>query len=54
MSGPSRRFDPSELRTPGVTEPSVAELADALGAARELEALAASEGIRPTEGSTTG
>ena len=50
MSGPSRRFDPSELRTPGVTEPSVAELADALGAARELEALAASEGIRPTEG----
>ena len=50
MSGPPRRFDPSELRTPGVTEPSAAELADALGAARELEALAASEGIRPTEG----
>ncbi len=50
MSGPYRRFDPSELRTPGVTEPSAAELADALGAARDLEALAASEGIRPTEG----
>lgn len=50
MSGPYRRFDPSELRTPGVTEPSVAELADALGAARELEALAVSDGIRPTEG----
>jgi hypothetical protein len=50
MSGPYRRFDPSELRTPGVSEPSVAELADALGAARDLEALAASDGIRPTDG----
>jgi cell division septation protein DedD len=50
MSGPYRQFDPSELRTPGVTEPSAAELADALGAARDLEALAASDGIRPTEG----
>ena len=50
MTGPSRRFDPSELQTPGVAEPSAAELADALGAARDLEALAASDGIRPTEG----
>jgi uncharacterized membrane protein YgcG len=50
MTGPSRRFDPSELRTPGAADPSAAELADALGAARDLEALAASEGIRPTEG----
>lgn len=50
MSGPYRRFDPSELRTDGVSEPSVAELADALGAARDLEALAVSDGIRPTEG----
>ena len=50
MTGPSRRFDPSELRTPGAAEPSAAELAEALGAARDLEALAASEGIRPTEG----
>lgn len=50
MSGPSRRFDPSELRTPGEAEPPVAELADALATARELEALAASDGIRPIEG----
>lgn len=50
MTGPSRRFDPSELRTPGVIGPSAAELADALGAARDLESLAASEGIRPTDG----
>jgi len=50
MTGPSRRFDPSELQTPGVAEPSAAELADALGAARDLEALAASDDIRPSEG----
>jgi hypothetical protein len=53
VSGPGRRFDPSELRTtgrPGDTQPSDAELADALGVARDLEALAASEGIRPTDG----
>jgi hypothetical protein len=50
MSGPNRRFDPSELRTPGETEPSVAESAGALAAARELEALAASDLVRPSEG----
>jgi hypothetical protein len=53
MSGPGRRFDPSELRTsgrPGDTQPSDAELAEALGVARELEALSAADGIRPTEG----
>jgi hypothetical protein len=53
MSGPGRRFDPSELRTsgkPGDSQPSDAELAQALGVARDLEALATSEGIRPTEG----
>lgn len=50
MSGPGGRFDPSELRSPGEPEPSAAELADALVAARELEAMAATEGIRPTEG----
>lgn len=53
MSGPSRRFDPSELRTsgkPGDTQPSDAELAEALAVARELEALSAADGIRPTEG----
>ena len=50
MSGPTRRFDPSELRTPGETEPSVAESASALAAARELEALAASDLARPSDG----
>ena len=50
MTGPARRFDPSDLQTPGVADPSAAELADALRAARDLEALAASDGVRPTEG----
>jgi hypothetical protein len=53
VSGPGRRFDPSELRTtgrPGDTQPSDAELAETLGVARDLEALAAAEGIRPTDG----
>jgi uncharacterized membrane protein YgcG len=50
VTGPARRFDPSELQTPGVAEPSAAKLAGALGAARDLEALAASDGIRPTDG----
>jgi hypothetical protein len=49
VSGPGRRFDPSELRTAGEPEPSVAELADALLAARELESVT-TEGIHPTEG----
>jgi hypothetical protein len=53
VSGPGRRFDPSELRTsgrPGDAQPSDAELAEALGVARDLEALSVSEGIRPTDG----
>lgn len=53
MSGPGRRFDPSELRTsgePGHTQPSDAELAEAFVVARELEELSAVDGIRPTEG----
>ena len=50
MSGPSGRFDPSELRVPGEAAPSPADQADAMLAARELEALAAGSAIRPTEG----
>jgi hypothetical protein len=50
MSGPQHRFDPAELRVPGEPEPSVAELADVLAAARGLEALGADAGIRPTAG----
>lgn len=53
MSGPGRRFDPAELRSPGVSDeapPSDAELAEALAVARELESLSAAEGIRPTDG----
>lgn len=50
MSGPIRRFDPSELVVPGEAPPSQAEQADALLAARELEALAAGVIVRPTDG----
>jgi hypothetical protein len=50
MTGPTRRFDPGELRVPGEPDLSVAEQADALLAARELEAVAASAHVRPTEG----
>ena len=50
MSGSPRRFDPAELRVPGEPDPSVTELADALAAARELEALATDPGIRPSDG----
>jgi hypothetical protein len=53
MSGPGRRFDPSELRTsgePGGSQPSDVELAESLAVARELEALSIADGIRPTEG----
>ena len=50
MSGPYRPFDPAELRIPGEADPSHAELAEALTTARELEALAVSAGIRPTDG----
>ena len=50
MTGPIRRFDPSELAGGGDPEPSTAELADALAVARELESLTAEPGIRPTAG----
>jgi len=50
MSGPIRRFDPSEVRDPGQPAPPRAEQADALLAARELESLAGNALIRPTEG----
>lgn len=49
MTGPTRRFDPSELQTPGESEPSVAELARALAAARELEAMASDADVHPTD-----
>ncbi|MEA2619970.1 MAG: hypothetical protein QOC97_743, partial [Chloroflexota bacterium] len=49
MTGPVRRFDPAELRSPSESEPSAAESAQLLAAARELEALAAADGSRPTE-----
>jgi hypothetical protein len=50
VTGASGRFDPSELRTPGEPDSSTATLAGELVAARELEALAAADGIRPSEG----
>lgn len=50
MSGPQRRFDPAELHMSGEPEPSTAELADALAAARELESLGTETGIRPSDG----
>ena len=50
MTGPYRPFDPAELRVPDEADPSPAESADALSMARELEALAVSAGIRPTDG----
>lgn len=50
MTGPTRRFDPGELRVPGEPDLPVAEQADALLAARELEAVASSAIVRPTEG----
>jgi hypothetical protein len=50
MSGPTRRFDPSELVTPGEPGPPAAEQADAMLLARDLEGLAANDLIRPTDG----
>lgn len=50
MSGPIRRFDPGELLLPGESEPSAADMADSLLAARELEALAMDTAIRPSDG----
>jgi hypothetical protein len=50
MTGPIRRFDPGELTGSGEPEPSVAELAEALAVARDLESLPAEPGVRPTAG----
>lgn len=46
MTGPGRRFDPAELR--GGAQPTDAEFAEILAAARELEALAARDVVFPT------
>lgn len=50
MSGPGRRFDPAELLGGPGSEPTSAELADALAAARALEAHASGDRVRPTAG----
>lgn len=50
MSGLQRRFDAAELRIPGEPDPTLAEQAEALATARDLEALAVDAGIRPTDG----
>jgi hypothetical protein len=49
VSGEYPRFDPAEILGSD-DDGSVAELAEALAAARGLEALATSDGIRPTDG----
>ncbi|MEO8570570.1 MAG: hypothetical protein ABI553_02625 [Chloroflexota bacterium] len=50
MSGGAPRFDPSEIDSGNPGDRSIVERADLLAAARELEALAGIDGIRPTEG----
>lgn len=50
MSGMGRRFDPSEVRPDTGPGPSDAELAEAMVAARELEALGARDAAGPTVG----
>lgn len=50
MSGPGRSFDPSELRGGPGPAPTTAELADALAAARALEAHASGDLVQPTDG----
>lgn len=50
MTGPGRRFDPAELRSDSGGDPSDAEMADALAAARELEMLSARDQVGPTVG----
>lgn len=50
MTGPGRRFNPSELLGGAEGNPTDAELADAFVAARALEAHALSDHVRPTEG----
>ena len=50
MTGPVRRFDPSEVRPASGPGPSDAELAEAMVAARELETLIARDAVGPTVG----
>jgi hypothetical protein len=50
MSGMGRRFDPAEIRPDAGPGPSDAELAEAMLAARELEALGARDAVGPTAG----
>ena len=50
MSGMGRRFDPAEIRPDAGPGPSDAELAEAMLAARELEALGARDAVGPTVG----
>lgn len=50
MTGPGRRFDPSELDDVGGAPLSDVESAAMLGTARDLEAFAQSESIAPTSG----
>ena len=50
MTGPVRRFDPSEVRPDSGPGPSDAELAEAMVAARELETLIARDAVGPTVG----
>ena len=50
MSGLGRRFDPAEIRPDAGPGPTDAELAEAMLAARELEALGARDAAGPTAG----
>jgi hypothetical protein len=50
MTGPGRRFNPSELLGGSEGNPTEAELADAFAAARALEAHTLGDHVRPTEG----
>ena len=50
MTGPGRRFNPSELVGGADGNPTEAELADAFAAARAIEAHTLSDHVRPTEG----
>jgi uncharacterized membrane protein YgcG len=50
MSGLGRRFDPSEISPDGDASPSTADIAQAMLAARELEALTARDSAGPTVG----
>jgi hypothetical protein len=50
MTGPIRRFDPSELRIDGESDLSTADQAAAMLSARELEAVTSDAGVRPSSG----